>query len=157
MASMQKTEAHKLTKITNNLKDQVAILNQEVKTLGKRSAVITPEEAIELDEAIVREIKRRRKDPCGHDVPVSLTERRANDKAKISKIIKDHSNLLVHWNEILTKCLEDKESVSFKNLKSVGDFIDGFEFKVSTDMTGRQLQRVLKDCGVDATVPMARQ
>ena len=49
MASMQKTEAHKLTKITNNLKDQVAILNQEVKTLGKRSAVITPEEAIELD------------------------------------------------------------------------------------------------------------
>ena len=53
----------KLTRISNNLKDQVAILNQEVKTLGKRSAVVSPEEAAELDGAIIREIKRRRKDP----------------------------------------------------------------------------------------------
>ena len=96
MASMQKTEAHKLTKITNNLKDQVTILNQEVKNLGKRTAIVSVEEAIALDGAIVREIKRRRKDSRGQDPPVTLTERRANDKATISRIIKDNSNLLVH-------------------------------------------------------------
>ena len=157
MASMQKTEAHKLTKITNNLKDQVTILNQEVKNLGKRTAIVSVEEAIALDGAIVREIKRRRKDSRGQDPPVTLTERRANDKATVSRIIKDNSNLLVHWNEILARCLEDKEAATFKNLKSVTDFIDGFELKVPSDLTARQLQRLLKECGLDATVPTARQ
>ena len=66
-----------------------------------------------------------------------MADRRANDKAGISRIIKDNSNLLVNWNEILAKCIEDKEAATFKNLKSVSDFIDGFELKVSADLTGR--------------------
>ena len=49
MARQEKAEAFKLNRITCNLKDQVSILNQEVKTLGKRPAIVKPEEAAELE------------------------------------------------------------------------------------------------------------
>ena len=39
----------------------------------------------------------------------------------------------------MAKCLLDKEAATFRNLKSVSDFIDGFELKVSADLTARQL------------------
>ena len=72
-------------------------------------------------------------------------------------MIKDHSNLLVPWYEIVAKCLEGKQSVPFQKIKSEGDFIDGFEMTVPTDMSGRQLQRILKESGLDASVPRAQQ
>ena len=86
----QKDASIALAKITNSLKDQVTILKQEVKTLGKRGAVVNPEESAELEEAIVREIKRRRRDPHDQNAPVTLDERRASDKATVSKILKDN-------------------------------------------------------------------
>ena len=84
-----------MTKVSANLKDQVAILHQEVKNLGKRSAIIDPQDAAVFEEAIIREIKRRRKDPCDQDALVSLDERRAADKASATFLIKENSNLLI--------------------------------------------------------------
>ena len=56
----------------------------------------------------------------------------------------------------MTRSLEGKKSSPFQKLKSEGDFIDGFEMTVPTDMSGRQLQRLLKESGLDASVPSAR-
>ena len=81
---MQKDEVTRMSKVTKDLKDQVTILKREVQTLGKRSAGVEPEEAAELDEAVVREIKRQRKDSHGRSASVSLDERRAADKAYAS-------------------------------------------------------------------------
>jgi len=66
-----------------------------VKTLGKRSAIIEPHDAAIFEEAIIREIKRRRKDPGDQDALVTLDERRATDKTSASSLIKENSNLLV--------------------------------------------------------------
>ena len=91
------------------LNDQVTILKQELKVLGKRSAALEPDEAAKIKEAVHREIKRRRKRSSGLAGPVSLTERRAFDKAVASKIIKDHSNMLVSWSHFLSSALNDKQ------------------------------------------------
>ena len=55
------------------------------------------------------------------------------------------------------RCLEDKEAAQFLKLKSVDDFIDGFELKTTPDVSAQQLQRLLKEAGLDAKYPMARQ
>ena len=52
--------------------------------------------------------------------------------------------------------LRGKMAANFIKLKSVDDFIDGFELTVPNDMSGRQLQRFLKESGLDASVPAAQ-
>ena len=76
-----------------------------MKTLGKRPAIIEPQDAAIFEEAIIREIKRRRKDPGDQDALVTLDERRAADKASASSLIKENSNLLVEWSEIVSRAL----------------------------------------------------
>ena len=60
-------------------------------------------------------------------VHISLNERRANAKATIVKLLKDNKNLTVKWTDLLYTYFEDKEPMPFVNLKSIDDFIDGFD------------------------------
>ena len=76
-----------------------------MKTLGKRPTIIEPQDAAIFEEAIIREIKRRRKDPGDQDALVTLDERRAADKVFASSLIKENSNLLVEWSEIVVRAL----------------------------------------------------
>ena len=80
-------------------------MRREAKTLGKRSAMVEPAEAKALEEAISREIQRKRRSSVGREAPVTLDERRAADRANITAIIKENANLLVSWKEILAVAL----------------------------------------------------
>ena len=63
------------------------------------------------------------------------------DRSFITKILKENSNLIIEWNDIMKYCLEGKESKSFLSIRSIDDFIDGFEISVNEGMTGAQLRR----------------
>ena len=76
---------------------------------------------------MAREVKRRRKSSVSADTPVTIKERRALDRSNIEKIIKENKILLTPWSEILAACLREKEPQPFMLLKSVSDFIDGFQ------------------------------
>ena len=80
-------------------------MRREARTLGKRAAVVEPAEAKALEEAISREIIRKRKGSACKEAPVTLEERRAADKANITAIIKENANLLVSWKDILANAL----------------------------------------------------
>ena len=66
------------------LRDQLTICKQELNVLGKRNIVLEPEQAARIEEAVHREIKRRRKNSVGPAEPVTLSERRAIDKEAAS-------------------------------------------------------------------------
>ena len=70
--------------------------------------------------------------------------------------MKEYKPLLTPWTEIVDQCLRGKQLESFISLKSVGDFIDGFQVIAPADVTGRQLEQLLKESGLDVRTPMAR-
>ena len=84
------------------------------------------------------------------DLPVSLDERRALDKANAMRIIKEHRSLLNPWYDILSSYLRDKQSHKIFALNTIGGFVDGFELWAPTTLGIRQLQRILMDQGLDA-------
>ena len=94
-----------------------------------------PEEEQELQEAVIREIKRRRKGPGDNDAPVSLQERRVSDKASITEVLTQYKSLLTPWSKIMAKCLEGKEPKPFVRLRSETDFIDGIQLVVAAGFT----------------------
>ena len=65
-----------------------------------------------------------------------MSERRAYDTANINKLLKLHCNMLVPWSHIMTTCLTGKRPQLFVKLKSVSDFIDGFQLTAPDSMTG---------------------
>ena len=78
---------------------------------------------------MTNEIKRRRKPTIPADRPITLDERRALDRANITKILKEYQVLLPHWNDILSSLVQAKQSQKIFALKTVHDFIDGFELQ----------------------------
>ena len=71
-ANQLRENVQKLNQDKKVLNDQLMICKQELNMLGKRSIVISPEEATKIEEAVGREIKRRRKCNVGSDTPVTL-------------------------------------------------------------------------------------
>ena len=45
------------------------------------------------------------------------------------KIIKEYKGLLTHWDDVLTSFLKNQKSQPTFGLRSVDDFIDGFELQ----------------------------
>ena len=90
------------------------------------------------------------------DEPVTLNELRADGKAKIDQFIKDYKWLLTPWTKILDSLTGSMSSYYFDNLNSVGDFIDGFMLDVNPDFTPAQLERFLKEQGLDVYTPQKR-
>ena len=88
--------------------DQIAIYKQEFRLLGKRKVQASKTETVELLKAVESEIKKRRKPNTPDDLPVSLDERRAYDKASSMKIIKEYGGLLTHWDGIMTNLVKNK-------------------------------------------------
>ena len=108
-------------------------------------------------DAIVRQIKKRRKINMSQFDPVTLKEKRALDRTTIETHLKGLRNLLTPWNNILERCLQGKQSRSFLPLKSVGDFIDGLEVFVAEAFNVQKLQRYFKDFGLDVHPPKVRK
>ena len=84
------------------LKDQLAICKQDLQQLWARGKPVEPEEAQEINEAVHREIKRRRKIDAKEDRPITLDERRAYGKDIIMSYIKELKFSLAAWQTILT-------------------------------------------------------
>ena len=105
---------------------------------------------------MTNEIKRRRKPTVAADLPITLDERRAHDKANITSILKEYEGLLPSWDDVLTTLVQNRSSRSVERLKSVDDFIDGFELKVPDGLGFRQVQRILKEKMIDALPPNGR-
>ena len=53
--------------------------------------------------------------------------------------------------------LDGKEPQPFKGLKSVDDFIDGFQLAAPPGFTARQLDRLLKDKGLEVLYPQPQR
>ena len=123
--------------------------------LGKRPISEELLDDVELPEVVTREVKRRRKVVPFTEQPTTLNEKRAMDRGAITKLLKENRNLIIKWDVIMEYCLEGKESKSFLSIKSIDDFIDGFELSVNERMTGAQLQRKLRDLGLDVLPPKA--
>ena len=108
-AKQLQKDKKRLEKDITVLKDQLAIHKQQLRTLGQKTACIEPEKEMQLQEAVVREIKRRRKNSISVDAPITLQEGRAHDGANIGQLIKENKLLLTPWSEIMANCLIDKE------------------------------------------------
>ena len=73
--------------------------------IGKRPVQEAIEDDEELEEAVVNEIKKRRKPSVSPEAPITLKEKRARCRAQIEELIKNNKNLLVPWEQILAQCL----------------------------------------------------
>ena len=82
----------------------------------------------EIEEAVAREIKRRRGHHQIDDAPITLTEKRAFDRSTIMKQVKENKNLVVRWSDMIISYHLGEESKPFMNINSADDFIDGAEF-----------------------------
>ena len=109
--------------------------------LGKRPITVDLIEDTQVEEAVGREVKRRRKNQHPAARPPTTHEKRNIGRTTITKLLKENQNLIVPWDEIMDNYLEGKESRSLNGMKSVGDFIDGAELLVHRSLTGPQLQR----------------
>ena len=136
------------------LRDQLSISRQENTQLGSRAVPVEPEEAMALREEVARDIKRRRGIESTVDKDVTLDEMRADGKAKIDQFIKDYKWLLTPWTRILDSLLAACTSYYFDHLSSVGDFIDGFMLNVGPNLSSAQVERFLKDQGLDVFTPL---
>ena len=112
-ADQLRRDKERLSNEVTILKDQLAVERQERSLLGKRNDPIEPEEAVHLEQAVTREIKRRRGNNQATDTAASLEERRADDKAKISEMLKDYKQYLVPWSAIMRACLYGKRPQPF--------------------------------------------
>ena len=155
--NQQKRTQQRLRGETQELQEELVIAKQEMRMLGRRPEPIPDEERKILEEAVVSQIKRRRREPGTATLPVTLKERRATDKANAMDLIKEHSCHLKSWRAILDPLVEGLRSQKFERLKSVDDFIDGFQLLVATSITARQLQQMLKDHGLDVKQPVSQQ
>ena len=85
-----------------------------------------PEERAILNEAIVQEVKKRRKLNEVDNGDVTLRERRAHDTSVIKRTLKDHGKLLTPWSTIITSALHGLSPQRFVWHRASEDFIDGF-------------------------------
>ena len=83
-----KEDKIRLTRDIKELKGQLAIYKQEFRLLGKRPIQAREEEEDELEEAVINEVKKRRRHGCGDGEPPTLKERRAYDMARIGEMLK---------------------------------------------------------------------
>ena len=101
----------------------------------------------DFPEVVARTIKRRRLQVCpdGDEMPepetfekkLLIKMRRRNDKAEVYEFLKENRNLVVHWDDILARCLAGKKSeIPLVCLRSVEDFVDGFELFVGPNLKG---------------------
>ena len=139
MISAIRKDQASLNKQNRELKQQVAINKQELKTLKKRVDPTEPEDLAALEEAIHDQIMKRRKTGASSEFPITLCELRALDRSNISEILKEMKPLLTSWDQILARCLEGLQPARFTDLKSVDDFIDGIQVRAPEDMTWQQI------------------
>ena len=62
-------------------------------------------EPAEITEAVTNEIKRRRKPTKSSELPITLDERRALDKANVTRILKEYKSLVINWDDIMSSLL----------------------------------------------------
>ena len=56
-------------------------------------------------------------------------------RSSITRLLKDNKNLVASWDDILGNYLAGKQSKSFLMLRSISDFIDGFELRGHQGLT----------------------
>ena len=69
-----------LNKQNRELKQQITINKQELKTLKKRVDPTEPEDLAALEEAVHDQIMKRRKTGANSELPITLCELRALDR-----------------------------------------------------------------------------
>ena len=114
-------------------------MRQENRLLGKRAEPVEPLEALEIQEAANREIIRRRHHSDQSSLPITLKERRANDKANISKCLKEFNPLLTSWTQIVDYSLNGQKAKMLIKIPEVDDFIDGFLINAPDYVSARWL------------------
>ena len=151
------TELRKQKKEADEIRNELAIMRREFQMLKKRPAEELQDDDEALKEAVVQQIKKRRKQSVSQDEPVTLHEKRTLDRSNIEAHLKANKNLLTPWTSILDACVDGKESKMLLPLKSVGDFIDGFEVVAPDGFNAQQLCRFFKDHGIDVQLPKVRK
>ena len=124
----------KLQKDSKELKDQLVICRQNLRTLGAKSSTDDREEQQFVSEAVEREIKRRRTRSNSPERPATTQDHRSLGKQNIMSVVKDFKNCLQHWNNILLAATQGKRSVKLHKLAHREDFIDGFLLAVDRNL-----------------------
>ena len=140
-----------------DLKEQLVISKQEMRTLGRRPQPVEPHEAAEIQDVVINKVLARRKTSEGTEQPVTMIEKRAYEKDTIMSIVRDQEDLLVKWEDIMEACLRGATPQQLRQLNSVSDFIDGFAIRAPNGMTGGDLRRILKNKGMDVKPPIERK
>ena len=155
-----RSDATRQKKDIGVLKDQMAIYRQENQLFKESFAnkdqqppPPSPNETAELRTTVVNEINRRRGRRAAQPEPTSLPEQRANDKGAIMEMLKDYKHHLTPWKDILENLLAGRESKPAKKLPWSNEFIDGMEIATSVTLGPRELRRMLKNHGINATQP----
>ena len=97
------------------LNDQLTITKQEARQVGMKSSFVDPEEALRLDEAVVRTIKRRRSSNHEDEKEVSVNEKRAVGRQNIMSFVKELKFSLSSWDKILHALIEGKKAEKFES------------------------------------------
>ena len=113
------------------LKGELAITKQDYRLQFKRPVPLEPEERQALNEAVIREVKKRRKLNEVDSGVVTLRERRAHDTSVIKRTLKDHGKLLTPWSTIITNALSGITPQRFVWYSTPESFIDGFNLAVT--------------------------
>ena len=98
------------------LKDQLTITKQEARQVGMKSSIPDPEDALKLEQALVRTIKRQRVSNNQEDREVSIDEKRVVGRQNIMSFVKELKFFLTPWAKILEALIVGKRPTKFEHL-----------------------------------------
>ena len=123
------------------------------KQLGKRCKPERSESEMKVEQAVEIMINKRRRTCTKEARPLSLSEMRAEEKACISRLAKQHRKNLVQFHDIMQAAMETEWWATFESLANTPDFTDGFLLRLGSYASGWALHRFLIEQGLDVNWP----
>ena len=84
--------------------------------MGVKSSIPDPEDALKLEQALVRTIKRQRVSNNQEDREVSIDEKRVVGRQNIMSFVKELKFFLTPWAKILEALIAGKHPMKFESL-----------------------------------------
>ena len=107
-------------------------------------------------DGVIEALQQRRLQKRAIADKIDLSQCRRDDFDQIYKWAKEFKHLLIPWNDIIRACLEGKNNRPFLCMRSVSDFIDGFQVNVPSQTPINQVERYLRDFELDVMPPIAK-
>jgi hypothetical protein len=150
----QRTEIQMLKGVIQDERAKVKDLTLASQGIIDKASSPDQSHAREYEKGVREFATRRQKADQSEKLHITLENRRAYDKSSIYKTVHDHAGLLVHFGDIIERILAGQESMIPQALSTKIDFVDGFQLAFEDDKDPRELQRLLRDYGLDVKMPI---